>query len=193
MDHKIRLVGLSGSLRKASHNTAALRAAQELLPPDTELEIVSLADLPFYNEDLEAEGLPTAVRDLVDRLTAADAVLIASPEYNGAIPGFLKNALDWLSRNGTREALAGKTIGLIGASAGPGGGSRAQQGLHQLLKNMRTLPHIGAEVLIGRAFEKFDEQGCLTDEISRQKLRNLLENVVAEVQQQRAESDRQAA
>ena len=105
MDKTVRIVGLSGSLRRGSYNSAALRAAQALLPANAELQILDLAQIPFFNEDLEAEGMPSSVAELRAALEAADAVLMATPEYNFSLPPVLKNALDWASRG---DKLAGK-------------------------------------------------------------------------------------
>jgi chromate reductase len=133
----MRVLGISGSLRRESLNTALLRAAAERLPAGAELvEYEGLADVPPYDEDVEAGATPEAVRDLRDAILAADAVLIATPEYNHSIPGQLKNALDWASRPAGHSALNGKPAAAIGASKSMFGGVWAQAELRKVMGAM---------------------------------------------------------
>ena len=126
----MKLLGISGSLRAGSINTAALRAAAELAPEGADLTIATLHDIPLYDGDLEAsEGVPAAVTALAEAIRASDAVVFSTPEYNSGIPGVLKNALDWLSRIGENPPLKGKPVSMISATAGRGGGGRAQYAL----------------------------------------------------------------
>jgi chromate reductase len=130
----MRVLGLSGSLRRDSHNSALLRAAAERLPAGAELIVFErLGEIPPYDEDVEAEGLPEPVRDLREAVRDADAVLIATPEYNHSIPGQLKNALDWVSRPAGRSALGGKPAAVVGASTGMFGAVWAQAELRKVL------------------------------------------------------------
>lgn len=169
----IRVLGISGSLRKASLNTAALRAAQELLPEGMRLEIFDLAPIPMYNPDVEAEGFPEPVQEFRARLAAADALLFATPEYNFSLPGVLKNAIDWASRP-PDSPLNDKPIALMGASPSPNGTVLAQMHLRQICNHNNMLPLGRPRVLIGRAHEKFDAGGRLVDERTRESIRELL-------------------
>lgn len=177
MTDPIRILGLSGSLRRASLNTALLRAAGELLPADAVLEIHPLHDLPFFNEDVEAEGLPTPVQALKARIVAADALLLAVPEYNYSIAPALKNALDWASRPYGASVLVGKPAAMLGASAGMGT-VRAQ--LHLRDVAITTGLHVlnQPEIFVGRADEKFDADLRLTDEPTRAILARMLQRLV---------------
>jgi len=179
MESKIKLLGIAGSLRRTSFNHAALRAAQELVPADAELTIHDIAALPFYNQDLEAAGPPVAVLELRQSIHAADALLIATPEYNHSIPGVLKNAIDWASRPIAASALNGKPAALLGASVGIYGTVRAQLHLRQILTASNTYVMLKPELLITRASEKFDSDGQLTDETTREQLQTLLAALVA--------------
>ncbi len=174
MSKPIHVLGFSGSLRRGSFNTALLRAAQELLPEGMRLETFDLSALHLYNADDEAAGFPEAVRDFTTRITAADALLIATPEYNYSIPGVLKNAIDWASRPPKDSPLNGKPVALMGASPGPSGTIRAQLHLRQVCVAVNMLPLNRPELLIMKASEKFDSAGRLIDEPTRQRLRELL-------------------
>ncbi len=174
MGKNIKIVGFTGSLRRNSYNKATLRAAQGLLPAGTSLEIVDLAPLPFFNEDLEAEGIPQVVADFKQKIAAADALLIVTPEYNYSIPPVLKNALDWASRGG-ESPLSGKTTAIMSASTSMFGGARAQYHLRQVgvILNLEILNK--PEVFIMTAHTKFDQNGKLTDEFSRNAITKLLQ------------------
>jgi chromate reductase, NAD(P)H dehydrogenase (quinone) len=174
----MRVLGLSGSLRADSHNTRLLRAAAEVLPPGAELELWSgMRDIPAFSEDDEHDA-PAAVRDLHDRVREADAVLIATPEYNSSIPGVLKNALDWVSRPYDATPLRGKPVAVVGASTGLFGAVWAQAEARKVARA------IGAHVLddempVGTAHEAFDEHGRLRDAEVQARLGVLLENLLA--------------
>jgi chromate reductase len=184
MDKTVRIVGLSGSLRRGSYNSAAVRAAQALLPENAELQILDLAQIPFFNEDLEAEGMPSSVAELRAALEAADAVLMATPEYNFSLPPVLKNALDWASR-GDKPPLAGKPVAIMSASIGWLGGARVQYHLRQVCGALNMLPLNRPEVFIGNAQEKFDEEGNLIDQRTQRFIRRLLEALVQRVREMR--------
>jgi len=175
----VRILCLSGSLRADSHNTRLLRAAAELLPSEAEPELWGgLRDVPPFSEDDEHD-LPAAVRDLHDRVRAADAVLIATPEYNSSIPGALKNALDWLSRPYDATPLRGKPVAVIGASTGLFGAVWAQAEVRKVARA------IGAHVLddevpVGTAHEAFDDDGRLRDADLEDRLEDLLAGLARE-------------
>src|SRR5688500_5787480 len=163
MSNPIHVLGIAGSLREASYNRGLLRAAAELLPEGMELEVYTLDGLPFYNADVEAEGIPAIVQQLKDRVDAADALLIATPEYNYSVPAVLKNAIDWMSR-APKNVLDGKPIALMGASIGNFGTARVQLHLRQIFVFTGSLVMVKPLVHVIRAKELFDERGNLTDE-----------------------------
>src|SRR4029077_1026254 len=117
------ILGISGSLRRGSYNTALLRAATRLMPADSTLEVASIRGIPLYDGDVEAQGIPASVSQLKEAVVAADGVLLVTPEYNNGIPGVFKNTIDWLSRPNTdaRRVFGGRRIAIIGASPGPFG------------------------------------------------------------------------
>lgn len=174
----LQVVAFAGSLRRASYNKALLRAAQELAPERLRIEIHDLADVPLFNEDVEKEGVPRAVADLRSAIAAADGLLIAVPEYNHGVPGVLKNAIDWLSRPPRKSVLGGKPAALMGASPGTTGTARSQSQLRQSFVFTNTPAMLQPEVLVGRAHERFDEEGSLTDEKVRSYLKMFLEHFV---------------
>ena len=171
----LHILGFSGSLRRGSLNTALLRAAQEVLPEGVTLEIFNLSAIPLYNADVEAVGVPEPVKDFKTRIAAADALSIATPEYNYSIPGVLKNAIDWASRPPKDSPLNGKPLAIMGASGGPSGTMRAQMHLRQVCVFTNMLPLNKPEVYVMKAFEKFDSAGKLVDEPTRQRIHELLE------------------
>jgi len=174
MNKTINIIGFTGSLRRNSFNMASLRAAKELLTENASLEIVDLSPVPFFNEDLESEGIPQTVVDFKRKLAAADAILIATPEYNYSIPPVLKNALDWASR-GTDLPLSGKPLAIMSASPGIFGGARVQYHLRQVCVVLNLLPLNKPEVFIMNANTKFDQDGKLIDEYSRNSISQLLQ------------------
>jgi chromate reductase, NAD(P)H dehydrogenase (quinone) len=171
----MKILGISGSFRRDSHNTRLLRAAAHVLPPGAELELFDgLAEVPPYCEDADTEPAPEAVAYLRDRIAAADALLIATPEYNASIPGVLKNAIDWASRPFPDNVLRGKPVAVMGASTGLFGAVWAQAELRKVLR------HTGAEVLdaelpVGLADQGFTPQGELADPELGLRLADLLE------------------
>lgn len=169
-----KILGISGSLRKASLNTAALRAAKGLCPANMEIHISSIADVPLYNGDLDEGSGPAPVQALRQQVSDADGLLIATPEYNFSVPGVLKNAIDWASRPGYKSVLAGKPVAVIGVSPSGVGTARAQHELRDVLFGTMSevFPH--PEVLIGNASSRFDAEGQLTDEATRDFLTKML-------------------
>jgi len=176
--HRLRVVGIAGSLRRGSLNQALLQAAVELAPVALEIVPHGLAELPLYNTDLEAGAVPRAVYGLRVAVMQADAVLIATPEYNHGVPGVLKNAIDWLSRPPADSALNGKPCGIIGASPGMTGTARAQAQLRQAFVFTNTYAMLRPEVLVARANTKFDDGGRLTDDGTRNHLSVFLNEFV---------------
>lgn len=164
----VKILGISGSLRKASFNSAALRAAQELAPEGVQLTIhAGLRDIPPYDDDVRTgEGYPPAVKALRAAIKDADALLIATPEYNYSTSGVLKNAIDWASRP-PEQPFDGKPIAIIGASGGLFGTARAQYDLRKMFVFLNGHVLNKPEVMIAQAATKFDADGRLTDETSR--------------------------
>ena len=174
----MKVIGISGSLRKGSLNTMALRAAQKLAPEGMTLEIADIADIPLYNDDVRAAGEPAAVATLKAKIRAADAVLLVTPEYNFSIPGVLKNTLDWLSRP-PEPPFTGKPVAIMGASPGPVGTARVQYDLRKVLVFLDAFCVNKPEVFIANAVGKFNAQGELTDETSAKFITDLLVSLQA--------------
>lgn len=174
----MKILGIPGSLRTASLNRAALRAAQELAPAGVSVEIFGLDQIPPYNQDTE-RPLPVPVVELKTKIREADAILIATPEYNYSVPGVLKNAIDWGSRPHGDSAWDGKPAAIMGASPGMMGTARAQYHLRQTLLALNVHPLNRPEVMISRAPQRFDEQGRLVDEASRALIAQLLAALAA--------------
>jgi chromate reductase, NAD(P)H dehydrogenase (quinone) len=177
----IRILGVSGSLRRGSFNTALLRAAGALLPAGAALEPASIAGIPLYDGDVEAtEGIPPAVHTLKERIVACDALLLVTPEYNGSIPGVAKNAIDWLSRpmGDIERVFGGRVVGVIGASPGPRGTVGAQVAWLPVLRVLGTRPWFGATLYVANAARVFDAEGELTDAGDRERLRRYLDGFV---------------
>ena len=177
-----KLVGLSGSLRAASFNTGLLRAAAELVPEGSSLTVATPEGIPLYNADLEREaGMPEAVERLKAQIIAADALLLATPEYNNGIPGVLKNAIDWLSRppSDMARVFAGRPVAVIGASPGGLGTVLAQAAWLPVLRTLGTRPWFGGRLMVSRAGGVFDAEGALTDPAVKKMLGDYLAGFVA--------------
>ncbi len=174
----LKILGFAGSLRKNSYNRAALRVAQSVTPPETTFEIYDLATIPLYNDDIREKGYPPEVQDFRDRIAAADAIVMATPEYNYSISGILKNAIDWASRP-PGPPLSKKPVGIIGATQGLWGTVKAQFHLRQMCVFLDLWPVNKPEVLIAQAQNKFDAAGNLTDEATRKVIAELMTNLVA--------------
>lgn len=176
----MKVLAISGSLRSDSYNTKLLRAAEELLPLEVELELSSGGkDIPPYNEEDDVEPAPPAVADLRAAISQADAILISTPEYNASIPGCLKNALDWVSRPYRTNPLRNKPVAVIGASTGAFGAVWAQAELRKVLATIGARV-VEADVAAGHAHEKFSEDGELMDESIRGQLEEVVELLLAE-------------
>lgn len=170
---EIKILGIAGSLRRASYNRLALKAAREVAPAGVLLDLIELHGLPVFDQDAEMAP-PAAVLEFKRRIRAADAILFATPEYNYSLPGGLKNAIDWASRPYGDSAWQGKPAAIMGASVGNLGTARAQYHLRQILVTL-DMPVVNQpEVMIGNAVQRFDGDGRLNDEPTRQFIRKLL-------------------
>jgi chromate reductase len=178
MNKLITILGFAGSLRKGSYNKAILRAAAELLPQDAKLEFFDLEGIPPFNQDLE-NRMPEKVKEFKAKIKAADAILIATPEHNYSMPGVLKNAMDWASRPYGNNSFKGKPVAVMSASGGMLGGARAQYHLRQTFVFLDMHPINKPEVMVPFASEKIDDKGRLTDETTRERIKELLEALVA--------------
>jgi len=176
--NRFQILGIAGSLRRASYNRGLLRAAEQLAPDGVDIRTFDLVPVPLFNEDVEAEGDPAPVRELKEQIRAADALLIACPEYNYSIPGVLKNAVDWASRPPSGSALYHKPVALIGASPGGFGTVRSQLALRQVFLFTKSLVLPEPELYVSTAYEKFDQAGNLQDEETGRRLRALLDALV---------------
>lgn len=176
-----KLIGISGSLRRNSYNTALLRAAATVLPEGVTLDVRTLHGIPLYDGDVEAsDGVPASVTTLKDAIVSADGVLLVTPEYNNSIPGVFKNAIDWLSRPAADipRIFGGRPFALMGASPGPFGTSLSQAAWLPVLRTLGTRPWFGGRVLVTRAAEAFDATASLTDPKLRERLRTYLDGFV---------------
>lgn len=177
MNDSVKILGIAGSLRKGSYNRAALRAAQKLVPDNARLEIFELDGIPPFNQDLEMQP-PQAVSKLKSKVRSADAILFVTPEYNYSVSGVLKNAIDWGSRPYGDSAWEGKPAAIMGASIGMMGTVRAQYHLRQMFVFLNMYALNRPEVMIPRAADKFDAQGNLIDNDTRERIRELLSALV---------------
>lgn len=178
----MRILAVSGSLRAGSYNTNLLRAAIEAAPEGVEVELfdpAAIADLPLYDQDLDGGEVPAPAAYLREEWGSADAILFATPEYNGSVPGGLKNAVDWASRPRLEAALTNKTVAVVSASTGQFGGMWAQADLRKSL-GIAGARVVGDELPVTRAQERFDREGRLVDAELFERLRLLLETVAAE-------------
>lgn len=170
---RFHFIAISGSLRKGSYNTMALKTTQKLAPPNITIEHEDISDIPFYNADVHTEKFPDNVERLVSKIKEADGVLIVSPEYNYSIPGVLKNAIDMLSRHSDKP-FDNKAVAIMGASIGPQGTSRMQYHLRQVMVFLNAYAVNRPEVMIATAQNKFDPEGNLTDETAKKLIPQLL-------------------
>lgn len=175
------IVGIAGSLRQSSFNAALLRAARDVVPADATLQIESLRNIPLYDGDLEAAGgVPPVVADLKDRIAAADGLLLVTPEYNNAMPGVFKNAIDWLSRPNTdiRRVFGNRPVAIMGATTGRGGTILAQASWLPVLRTLGTRPWFGGRLTVSGAGKVFDAEGQLVDEEIHAQLRTFMAGFV---------------
>ncbi len=176
-DKKLNVLGIAGSLRKGSYNRMLLNAASELMPEEAVLEKFDLDGIPVFNQDLEND-VPEAVRKLKSRISGADAVLIVTPEYNYSVPGMLKNAIDWASRPYGDNSFRKKPVGIMSASPGMLGGSRAQYHLRQTMLFLDAFAMVRPEVFVTFADKKFDAGGKLTDPDTVKHVGAFLESLI---------------
>lgn len=177
MERKVKILGFVGSLRKGSFNKALMRAALELVPEDAEIEVFDIAGIPPFNQDFEED--PTQiVKDFKAKIKAADALLIATPEYNFSVPGVLKNAIDSASRPHRDKVFDGKPVAMMSASVGRLGGARAQYHLRQSFVFLNMFPINYPEVMLPQAQQYIDENGKLRNEETRKLIRQLLEELI---------------
>ena len=171
-----KILGISGSLRRSSYNSALLRAAARLMPANATLEIANLRGIPLYDADVEAQGMPASVTQLKEAIVAADGVLLATPEYNNGVPGVLKNAIDWLSRPAPdiKRVFGGRPFAVIGASTGGFGTVLAQAAWLPVLRLLGTQHWSGGRLAVARAASVFEETGALKDAALEEQLRQFL-------------------
>ncbi len=174
---KIKILGFAGSLRKGSYNKALMRLAVELVPEDAEIEVFDLEGMPLYNQDLEKHP-PKIVTEFKLKIKVADALLIATPEYNYSVSGVLKNAIDVASRPKEEKVFDNKPVAIMSASTGKFGGARAQYHLRQsfVFLNMHAIKD--PQVMLAQADKNIDENGNITNQTTRQLVRQLLEELV---------------
>lgn len=185
----IRILGVSGSLRTASYNTALLRTAQELMPEGAALVEGSIAGIPLYNGDEEAaEGLPSAVEELKEQISNAQGLVLFTPEYNNSIPGVFKNAIDWTSRpaKDIGRVFGAKPVAVLGASPGGFGTILSQDAWLSVLRTLGTRPWYEGRLMVARAGSVFDDQGRMTDDQMRKRLKTFLAGFSAFVESQSA-------
>jgi chromate reductase len=173
----VKILGFVGSLRKGSYNKALMRAAVELTPEDAKIEVFDLDGIPPFNQDLERQ-LPQIVKDFKAQIRKADALLIATPEYNYSVSGVLKNAIDWASRPYGDNAFEGKPVAIMSASIGSLGGARAQYHLRQSFVFLDMRPLNRPEVMMPFAQDNVDANGNVTNEQTKRLIRELLEALV---------------
>ncbi|MBM6579281.1 NAD(P)H-dependent oxidoreductase [Microvirga sp. BT689] len=186
-----RLVGLSGSLRQASYNSALLRAAAGLMPAGSELVVDTIRGVPLYDGDLEeTQGIPERVTELKEAIAAADGLLLVTPEYNNSIPGVFKNAIDWLSRPPAdiKRVFGGRPVALIGASPGGFGTILSQNAWLPVLRTLGADLWTGGRMMVSRAQTVFNQDGTLADQKIEEQLRKYLEGFVAHAHALRQEA-----
>jgi chromate reductase, NAD(P)H dehydrogenase (quinone) len=188
-----QLLGISGSLRTGSYNTALLRAAQQGAGPELQVEIATLHGIPLYDGDLEAtSGVPAAVKELKQRIIASDGVLLATPEYNGGIPGVMKNAIDWLSRPGTDipKVFRGRPFALLGATPGGFGTVLSQNAWLPILKQLGVQLWSGGRIVLSHAPNVLDAGGKITDETTLKLVTGFVQGFAAFAAQARAKVEK---
>jgi chromate reductase, NAD(P)H dehydrogenase (quinone) len=176
MENKLKILGFAGSLRKGTYNRSLLRSATQLLPSDTVLEIFDLSDIAPYNQDHD-DNIPPKVKEFKTKIRESDSLLIATPEYNYAVPGVLKNAIDYASRPYRDNSFDDKPVAIMSASVGMIGGARAQYHLRQMFVFLNMQPVNVPEVIVTFASNKFDSEGNLLDENTKKFLTQLLRNL----------------
>lgn len=177
MDNKVQILGMAGSLREESYNRALLREAKRLAPDEADIEIFDLHDIPGFNQD-EEQDPPQKIKDLKQKVSAADAILFVTPEYNYSVSGVLKNAIDWASRPYGDNSFAGKPAAIMGATISMLGTSRAQYHLRQMCVFLDIYPVNQPEVMVSNAPESFNDDLKLTDDTTEDLVKEQLQNLV---------------
>ncbi len=181
----ITILGIAGSLRRASYNAALLRAAAELAPDGVAVELESVRGIPLYDADVEADsGIPARVVELKERIAAADGLLLVTPEYNNSMPGVFKNAIDWLSRppKDIARVFGDRPVALLGATPGRGGTRLAQEAWLPVLRTLGTRPWFGQQLYVAGAGDAFDSNGALVDPTIRKLLSSYIQGFSDAVQ-----------
>jgi len=173
----LSIVGISGSLRAGSYNSSLLRYVSTILPTTVEYKELSIASLPLYNPDVQAAGYPDEVAAFRDTIAAADGIIIVSPEYNYTVPGVLKNAIDWASRPPS-PSFAGKPVGLLSASTGIFGGVRGQAQMRYIMFAVNAIVMNRPEIYVASAAQKFDADGNLTDQTTKDLLAKYVDSFI---------------
>jgi chromate reductase len=187
MSTQIKVLAIAGSLRQGSYNKALIRAAVELAPQNVAIDVFDLEGIPPFNQDFEANP-PAKVKEFKEKIRSADALLIATPEYNYSVSGVLKNALDWASRPKADTPLEGKPVAIMSASTGRLGGARAQYHLRQTFVFLNMHPVNRPEVMLADAGHNIDAEGKVTNEQTRQLIRQLLEALAVCTLERKAET-----
>lgn len=177
-ENEMRILGISGSVRKGSYNSMLLEFAKSLLPSGTTMETYDIEGMPIFDQDSEKRPLPDKIRDFKEKIKSADAILICTPEYNYTIPAVLKNTLEWASRPYGTNAFDRKPVALMSASTELGGGTVAQYHLRQVLVYLNAFVLNKPVVLVPQAQDKFSSTGKLMDEEAKIRVQTLLENLV---------------
>jgi chromate reductase len=188
-EQMLTLIGLSGSLRRASYNSALLRVAAASVPPDCELRIEPIAGIPLYDGDVEAaSGVPEAVSRLKDLIAAADGLVLATPEYNNSVPGVAKNAIDWLTRppSDIPRVFRGKPVAIMGASPGNFGTILSQNAWLPVFRTLGAALWSGGRLLVPRAGALVDAQGEISDAATRERVRAFVADFVTYIQRRAA-------
>lgn len=191
----MKVMGLSGALRRGSFNASLLRAAIEVAPPELQIVTASIRDVPLYDADVEAEqGIPEPVRVLKETLAASDGLLLVTPEYNNSIPGVTKNAIDWMSRppKDVPRVFADKPIAIMGASPGPAGTALSQVAWLPVVRTLGMHPWFGQRLYVGHANKAFDAEGRLVDDAIRANLTKFVAGFAAFVARTKAGAERGA-
>jgi NAD(P)H-dependent FMN reductase len=177
----IKVLGLSGSLRRGSYNSALLRAATRLMPAESSLEVASIRGIPLYDADVESQGIPATVNALKEAIVNAEALLFATPEYNNSLPGVFKNTIDWLSRPPAdiKRVFGARPVAIMGASSGPFGTVLSQAAWLPVLRTLGMQPWFGGRIAVARAANAFDGDGNLKDASVEEGLKQFLSGYVS--------------